>query len=218
KDIDLPILTAHHATTAVESDIDTTETSSVSLTDDEKFIKTAAQLLQSIEANTTINQTSQSTDNISKKEIDPDAILARMETILKNMNEGAKSGISSIKSEGQASNHEIAQSIEEDKYTIADAPSKPLFTLDDNQPQINPNQNSSKHLDAPIVMQPLEDEVSPSIIPEYNSYLKTMNEGAKSDISLSKSEWKTNNREITQPVEEDKWLLIDNCLQIIKFN
>ena len=209
KDIDLPILTANHATTAVESDIDTTETSSVSLTDDEKFIKTAAQLLQSIEANTTINQTSQSTDNISKKEIDPDAILARMETILKNMNEGAKSGISSIKSEGQASNHEIAQSIEEDKYTIADAPSKPLFTLDDNQPQINPNQNSSKHLDAPIVMQPLEDEVSPSIIPEYNSYLKTMNEGAKSDISLSKSEWKTNNREITQPVEEDKYTIAD---------
>ena len=207
KDIDLPNLTANHVTTAVESDIDTTETSAISLTDDEKFIKTAAQLLQSIEANTTINQASQSTDNISKKDIDPDAILARMETILKNMNEGAKSGISSTKSEGQVDNHEITQPVEEDKYTIADAPSKPLFTLDDAQPEIN--QDTSQHLGNSIVMQPLEDEVSPSDMPEYNSYLKNMDEGAKSDISSSKSEWQTNNREITQPVEEDKYTIAD---------
>ena len=207
KDIDLPNLTANHVTTAVESDINTTETSAISLTDDEKFIKTAAQLLQSIEANTTINQASQSTDNISKKDIDPDAILARMETILKNMNEGAKSGISSTKSEGQVDNHEITQPVEEDKYTIADAPSKPLFTLDDAQPEIN--QDTSQHLGNSIVMQPLEDEVSPSDMPEYNSYLKNMDEGAKSDISSSKSEWQTNNREITQPVEEDKYTIAD---------
>ena len=207
KDIDLPNLTANHVTTAVESDINTTETSAISLTDDEKFIKTAAQLLQSIEANTTINQASQSTDNTSKKEIDPDAILARMETILKNMNEGAKSGISSSKSEGQSDKHEITQPVEEDKYTIADAPSKPLFTLDDAQPEIN--QDTSQHLGNSIVMQPLENEVSPSDIPEYNSHLKNINEGAKSDISSSKSEWQTNNREITQPVEEDKYTIAD---------
>ena len=207
KDIDLPNLTANHVTTAVESDINTTETSAISLTDDEKFIKTAAQLLQSIEANTTINQASQSTDNISKKDIDPDAILARMETILKNMNEGAKSGISSTKSEGQVDNHEITQPVEEDKYTIADAPSKPLFTLDDAQPEIN--QDTSQHLGNSIVMQPLEDEVSPSDMPEYNSYLKNMDEGAKSDISSSTSEWQTNNREITQPVEEDNYTIAD---------
>ena len=207
KDIDLPNLTANHVTTAVESDIDTTETSAISLTDDEKFIKTAAQLLQTIEANTTINQASQSTDNTSKKEIDPDAILARMETILKNMNEGAKSNISSSKSEGQSDKHEITQPVEEDKYTIADAPSKPLFTLDDTQREIN--QDTSQHLGNSIVSQPLENEVSPSDMPEYNSYLKNINEGAKSDISSSKLESQTNNREITQPVEEDKYTIAD---------
>ena len=184
KDIDLPNLTANHVTTAVESDINTTETSAISLTDDEKFIKTAAQLLQSIEANTTINQASQSTDNISKKDIDPDAILARMETILKNMNEGAKSGISSTKSEGQVDNHEITQPVEEDKYTIADAPSKPLFTLDDTQREINPNQNSSQQLDNPIVMQPLKDEVSPSVMPEYNNYNSYHNNDTSNEVEI----------------------------------
>lgn len=149
---------------ATESDISTTKP--ISLKDDEVFIKTAAQLLQSIEANTSPNETNQPTKDISKKEMDPDAILARMETILKNMNESTTSAMSSTESDGEINSREVLKPFEEDKYAIADAPSKPLFTMEHNEPKINLNHISSQDSVDPI--EPLA-ETSPSITPEYHN-------------------------------------------------
>lgn len=151
---------------ATESDISTTKP--ISLKDDEVFIKTAAQLLQSIEANTSPNETNQPTKDISKKEMDPDAILARMETILKNMNESTTSDMSSTESDGEINSREALEPFEEDKYAIADAPSKPLFTMEHNEPKINLNHITSQDSVDPIVIEPLA-ETSPSITPEYHN-------------------------------------------------
>lgn len=151
---------------ATESDI--SKTKPISLKDNEVFIKTAAQLLQSIEANTSPNETNQPTKDISKKEMDPDAILARMETILKNMNESTTSDMSSTESDGEINSREVLEPFEEDKYAIADAPSKPLFTMEHNEPKINLNPITSQDSVDPIVIEPLT-ETSPSITPEYHN-------------------------------------------------
>lgn len=151
---------------ATESDISTTKP--ISLKDDEVFIKNAAQLLQSIEANTSPNETNQPTKDISKKEMDPDAILARMETILKNMNESTTSDMSSTESDGVINSREALEPFEEDKYAIADAPSKPLFTMEHNEPKINLNHITSQDSVDPIVIEPLA-ETSPSMTPKYHN-------------------------------------------------
>lgn len=151
---------------ATESNISTTKP--ISLKDDEVFIKTAAQLLQSIEANTSPNEINQPTKDISKKEMDPDAILARMETILKNMNESTTSDMSSTESDGEINSREALEPFEEDKYAIADAPSKPLFTMEHNEPKINLNHIASQDSVDPIVIEPLA-ATSPSITPEYHN-------------------------------------------------
>ena len=146
----------------------------ISLQNDEKFIKTAAQLLQTIEANNaTTDETHDVTEKVAKKDLDPDAILARMETILKNMNEGGTTNSTNLaESNEQKDSQDIIQPFEEDKYTIADAPSKPLFTMEHHEPEININHPTfnNESVIEPTVIQPVEDEISLSITPEYNHY------------------------------------------------
>ncbi|MBI0113809.1 cell division protein FtsK [Gilliamella sp. W8129] len=162
-------LTTKIDTEKAESTIDP-----ISLQNDEKFIKTAAQLLQTIEANTaTTDETHDVTDKAAKKDLDPDAILARMENILKNMNDGNTTNSTNLaESNDQMDSQEIIQPFEEDKYTIADAPSKPLFTMEHHEPEININHPTfnSEGVIEPNVIQPVEDEISPSITQEYNNY------------------------------------------------
>ena len=95
------------------------------LKDDETLVKTAEQLLQELEKTSTVqvDSTNQATRDESKKDVDSNDILARMEMIIKNMNERKTS------SDTQSDKSEEMQALEEDKYTISDAPSKPLFTL-----------------------------------------------------------------------------------------
>ena len=95
------------------------------LKDDETLVKKAEQLLQELEKTSTaqVDSTNQATRDESKKEADSNDILARMEMIIKNMNERKTS------SDTQSDKSEEMQALEEDKYTISDAPSKPLFTL-----------------------------------------------------------------------------------------
>ena len=95
------------------------------LKDDETLVKTAEQLLQELEKTSTVqvDSTNQATRDESKKDVDSNDILARMEMIIKNMNERKTS------SDTQSDKSEETQALEEDKYTISDAPSKPLFTL-----------------------------------------------------------------------------------------
>ena len=95
------------------------------LKDDETLVKKAEQLLQELEKTSTaqVDSTNQATHDESKKDVDSNDILARMEMIIKNMNERKTS------SDTQSDKSEEMQALEEDKYTISDAPSKPLFTL-----------------------------------------------------------------------------------------
>ena len=95
------------------------------LKDDETLVKKAEQLLQELEKTSTVqvDSTNQATRDESKKNVDSNDILARMEMIIKNMNERKTS------SDTQSDKSEEMQALEEDKYTISDAPSKPLFTL-----------------------------------------------------------------------------------------
>ena len=95
------------------------------LKDDETLVKKAEQLLQELEKTSTVqvDSTNQATRDDSKKDVDSNDILARMEMIIKNMNERKTS------SDAQSDKSEEMQALEEDKYTISDAPSKPLFTL-----------------------------------------------------------------------------------------
>lgn len=103
--------------------------------DNEAFIKTAEQLLQELEK-TTMDQndlSNQDTRDESKKNIDSNDILARMEVILKNMNERKTSP------DTQSDKSEEVKALEENKYTISDAPSKPLFTVgyDSHKTELN---------------------------------------------------------------------------------
>ena len=171
EDDNLQKITVNTAT--VSPEFDTTKPNPTSL-EDEKFIKTAAQLLQTIEANTaTTEETHDVTEKVAKKDLNPDAILARMETILKNMNEGGAINSTNLaESNDQTDSQEIIQPFEEDKYTIADSPSKPLFILEHHEPEININHPTfnSESVIEPTVIQPVEDEISPSITQEYNNY------------------------------------------------
>ena len=119
--------------------------------DDEALIQTAEQLLQSLEQ-TTNNQPDLSSTPVNdepKKDLDPNDILARMEVIIKNMNErklalsqdqtNATLPQSNLANDPQATanqttkDSEKVQPFDENKYTISDAPSKPLFTLNNNE-------------------------------------------------------------------------------------
>ncbi|ORF46833.1 hypothetical protein B5800_01200 [Gilliamella apicola] len=95
------------------------------LKDDETLVKKAEQLLQELEKTSTaqVDSKNQATRDESKKDVDSNDILARMEMIIKNMNERKTS------SDTPSDKSEEMQALEEDKYTISDAPSKPLFTL-----------------------------------------------------------------------------------------
>lgn len=108
------------------------------LKDDETLVKTAEQLLQELEKTSTVqvDSTNQATRDESKKDVDSNDILARMEMIIKNMNERKTS------SDAQSDKSEEMQALEEDKYTISDAPSKPLFTLGYDAPKIEQTQKA----------------------------------------------------------------------------
>ena len=108
------------------------------LKDDETLVKKAEQLLQELEKTSTVqvDSTNQATRDESKKDVDSNDILARMEMIIKNMNERKTS------SDTQSDKSEETQALEEDKYTISDAPSKPLFTLGYDAPKIEQTQKA----------------------------------------------------------------------------
>lgn len=116
-------------------------TTSLAANDNEQLIKTAAELLQTLE---TSKQTQSSKKTSSKKnsnELNQSDILARMELILKNINEQQNQD-QIIQTDGQdfqAKKLEITEPFEEDKYTITDAPIKPLFTLTHNANEIKPD-------------------------------------------------------------------------------
>ncbi|SCB77336.1 DNA segregation ATPase FtsK/SpoIIIE, S-DNA-T family [Gilliamella bombicola] len=120
------------------------------LTDNEEIlIKTTAELIGSPREDAQLppsSTTSQTIDNPPRKELDPDEILSRLESIIQNINtdkatpdqeQALSSSMEQIKQVIQTQKSAEKLSFEEpDKYTISDAPSKPLFTSVHNEPEI----------------------------------------------------------------------------------
>ncbi|WP_141669965.1 DNA translocase FtsK 4TM domain-containing protein [Gilliamella apicola] len=122
----------------------------VSTDNEEILIKTTDELIESTRKNTQLPQSTaipQTIDNNSpKKELDPNEILSRLESIIQNMNgnkttpaqeQALSSSMEKIKQAIQTQNSEEKLSFEKsDKYKISDAPSKPFFTSVHNEPEI----------------------------------------------------------------------------------
>ncbi|MWN89708.1 hypothetical protein GQ597_03150 [Gilliamella sp. Pra-s65] len=127
---------------------------SASIQDETITIKTTDELLNrhqdaqlpTLTTSTQTVETSPKTDSQSKKELDPDEILSRLESIIQNMNNNQatpeqektlSSSMEQIKQVIQTQKSEQKLPFEEsEKYTISDAPSKPLFTSVHNEPEI----------------------------------------------------------------------------------
>ncbi|NUF48368.1 cell division protein FtsK [Gilliamella sp. ESL0250] len=119
-------------------------------TDNEEIsIKTTAELIGSSREDVQLPSstiTSQTIDNPPRNELNPDEILSRLESIIQNINadkatpdqeQALSSSMEQIKQVIQTQKSAEKLSFgEPDKYTISDAPSKPLFTLVHNEPEI----------------------------------------------------------------------------------
>ena len=168
----------------------TTDSSIASLAanDNEQLIKTAAELLQTLE--TTSKQSQPSALKSGKKsstELNQSDILARMELILKNINEQQNQDqiIQTVGEDTLTKEPALTEPFEEDKYTITDAPSKPLFTLTHNAHEANP--------DSPIVA--TQDELTREI-----SYFKEINTPYNTKVETQHN-FEVENQ-VTQPPED----------------
>lgn len=175
---------------SLETSINTISDSSTTTlvaNENEQLIKTATELLQTLE---TSKQTQSSKKTLSKKssnELNQSDILARMELILKNISEQQNQDqlIQADDQDIQAKKLEITEPFEEDKYTITDAPSKPLFTLTHNAHEANP--------DSPIVA--TQDELTREI-----SYFKEINTPYTTKVETQHN-FEVENQ-VTQPPED----------------
>lgn len=175
---------------SLETSINTisdSSTTTLAANENEQLIKTATELLQTLE---TSKQTQSSKKTLSKKssnELNQSDILARMELILKNISEQQNQDqiIQANDQDIQAKKLEITEPFEEDKYTITDAPSKPLFTLTHNAHEANP--------DSPIVA--TQDELTREI-----SYFKEINTPYTTKIETQHN-FEIENQ-VTQPPED----------------
>nr|WP_081303189.1 DNA translocase FtsK 4TM domain-containing protein [Gilliamella apicola] len=138
--------------TAIPSNETSQEHSSnttVSTDNEEISIKTTAELIGPSREDAKLPSstiTSQTIDNPPRNELNPDEILSRLESIIQNINadkatpdqeQALSSSMEQIKQVIQTQKSAEKLSFEEpDKYTISDAPSKPLFTLVHNEPEI----------------------------------------------------------------------------------
>ncbi|WP_081299715.1 DNA translocase FtsK 4TM domain-containing protein [Gilliamella apicola] len=139
--------------------------------DEKILIKTAAELIQTLEntnpqKSDVLNETD---DKKLKKDVDPNDILARMELIIKNMNErkiAIKSNESTM-SEVQTNNSEDEPVIGEDKFTIADAPSKPLFTEVNNESIVATNNNEDQQAIIDVYTDDVSEETEEYLFTEH---------------------------------------------------
>ncbi|MWP50074.1 MULTISPECIES: DNA translocase FtsK 4TM domain-containing protein [unclassified Gilliamella] len=121
------------------------ETITIKITDEQLNRHQDAQL-QTLTTSAQTVDTSPKADSQLKKELDPDEILSRLESIIQNMNsnkatpeqeQALSSSVEQIKHVIQTQKSEQKLTLEEpEKYTISDAPSKPLFTSVHNGPEI----------------------------------------------------------------------------------
>lgn len=175
---------------SLETSINTisdSSTTTLAANENEQLIKTATELLQTLE---TSKQTQSSKKTLSKKssnELNQSDILARMELILKNISEQQNQDqiIQADDQDIQAKKLEITEPFEEDKYTITDAPSKPLFTLTHNAHEANP--------DSQIIA--THDEVAKEI-----SYFKEINTPYTTKVETQHN-FEVENQ-VTQPPED----------------
>lgn len=114
-----------------------TETTLSPKTEDDKLKQTTMELVKALqELNARSLAAAEDSSNKMQNQLESDDILTRIESILQNMKERDSDSVKSLVEQIQLNKSATVDPFEHDKYTISDAPSKPLFIMNDNQPSI----------------------------------------------------------------------------------
>ena len=106
-------------------------------TEDDKLKQTTMELVKALqELNARSLAAAEDSSNKMQNQLESDDILTRIESILQNMKERDSDSVKSLVEQIQLNKSATVDPFEHDKYTISDAPSKPLFIMNDNQPSI----------------------------------------------------------------------------------
>ena len=106
-------------------------------TEDDKLKQTTMELVKALqELNARSLAAAEDSSNKTQNQLESDDILTRIESILQNMKERDSDSVKSLVEQIQLNKSATVDPFEHDKYTISDAPSKPLFIMNDNQPSI----------------------------------------------------------------------------------
>ncbi len=106
-------------------------------TEDDKLKQTTMELVKALqELNARSLAAVEDSSNKMQNQLESDDILTRIESILQNMKERDSDSVKSLVEQIQLNKSATVDPFEHDKYTISDAPSKPLFIMNDNQPSI----------------------------------------------------------------------------------
>lgn len=106
-------------------------------TEDDKLKQTTMELVKALqELNARSLAAAEDSSNKTQNQLESDDILTRIESILQNMKERDSDSVKSLVEQIQLNKSATVDPFEHDKYTISDAPSKPLFIMNDNQPPI----------------------------------------------------------------------------------
>lgn len=165
-------------------------------TEDDKLKQTTMELVKALqELNARSLAAAEDSSNKTQNQLEPDDILTRIESILQNMKERDSDSVKSLVEQIQLNKSARIEPFEHDKYTISDAPSKPLFIINDNQPSITlqhdteiDEENEQSAFD-PIV-ELSADELEPLFTPQIMTdvELPEPNSATDVDIELLKKE------------------------------
>ncbi|OCG28080.1 hypothetical protein A9G11_11240 [Gilliamella sp. wkB108] len=184
-------------TDASTESVEEQESETTPLNQENALIQTTENLLHSLE-NTSVQQTqvdNETQNNTTKEDADPNDILSRLELILRSMNERklAHSKQQTSNSQVATQSTEQAENVpvgshdnateaepfieEEEKYKIADAPSKTLFTLAHHETETalttpidqtafaTVPEFTEEQPQEPVILSPQEDEEQPTLSP-----------------------------------------------------
>ena len=136
-------------------------TATISLVNEPVLIKTTEELLQTIEDNKVQqpNIVNETLDKTTQDEVAPNNILPRMDPVFKTFNE---QNIATTQEQPFTQNENIAipfqlnkstieQPVELEEFTISDTPSKPMFTMINDEDEITINHNDNQTSFEPII-------------------------------------------------------------------
>lgn len=215
-DDDINIIPTSNAISSAETIQNQTANTIISADDKTISIKTTDELINSSHKDTQVPQSTTApltSDNPPNKELDPNEILSRLESIIQNMNgnkatpeqeQTLSSSIEQIKQVIQTQKSEEKLPFDEpEKYTISDAPSKPLFTSVHNEPKINFT-NEQTPFESSINLSAIETtETKQPFIQEPQVITSTKDTASIEDIeNITDTETETEIKEVKADVEQ----------------